>query len=136
MDRKAMIQRTIDSYFAGLANKDFEQIPFATTISLRAPLTPGGADLPLSGIAMVRDIWWAPLPALLGEVVCSAVYFDDALTGAVATGEVEVLTDPPVRLRVADRFTIDDSGLIVEQENHFDPRDVTHPGWRTLDAPR
>ena len=57
MDRKAMIQMAIDSYFAGLANRDFEQIPFATTIRLRAPLTPGGSDQPLSGIEMVRDIW-------------------------------------------------------------------------------
>jgi hypothetical protein len=135
MDRKAMIQSAVERYFAGLANKDFDQIPFATTISLRTPLTPGGADQPLTGIEMVREIWWAPLPALLGDVVCSAVYFDDALTGAVATGQVEVLTDPPVRLRVADRFTFDDSGLIVEQENHFDPRDVTNPGWRTLGVP-
>ncbi len=80
----------------------------------------------------MKDSWWAPLPGLLGEVTCKEVYFDDELTGAVATGEVEVLLDPPVRLRVADRFTVNDEGLIVEQENHFDPRDVTNPGWKDM----
>ena len=70
------------------------------------------------------------MPGLLGAATCTGVYFDDELTGAVATGEVEVMTDPPVLLRVADRFAVDDEGLIVEQENHFDPRDVTDPGWQ------
>jgi ketosteroid isomerase-like protein len=55
------------------------------------------------------------------------VYFDEDLSGAIAEGEVEILLDPPVHLRVADRFTIDDNGRIAEQENHFDPRDVTNP---------
>ena len=133
MDRKAMIQAAVTGYFDGLAAKDFERIPFASTISLRAPLAPGGSHHPIVGRETVREMWWSPLPAVLGEVVCSGVYFDDALTGAVGTGEVEILIDPPVRLRVADRFTIDEHGLIIEQENHFDPRDVTNPGWRTID---
>jgi hypothetical protein len=72
------------------------------------------------------------MPDLLGAVSCSCVYFDDDLTGAVATAEVEVMLDPPVRLRVADRFVVDDEGLIIEQENHFDPRDVTNPGWQDM----
>ena len=32
--------------------------------------------------------------------------------------------------RVADRFTASDDGKILEQENHFDPRDVTNAGWQ------
>ena len=80
----------------------------------------------------MKDEWWAPLPGLLGEVIRQGVYFDDELTGAVATAEVEVLMDPPVQLRVADRFTVNDEGLIVEQENHSDPRDVTNPGWQDV----
>jgi hypothetical protein len=32
-------------------------------------------------------------------------------------------------LRVADRFNVNEQGKITEQENHFDPRDVTNPGW-------
>ena len=48
----------------------------------------------------------------------------------VATAEVRTVDPPGARLRVADRFTVDAAGRIVEQENHLDPRDVTHPGWR------
>ena len=129
MSRKDVIRRAVDGYFAGLATKDFDRIPFAEDVSFRAPLAPGGAHQVIAGRDAVKDVWWAPMPGLLGAVTCHGVYFDDELTGAVATGEVEVLTDPPVRLRVADRFAIDDEGRIVEQENHFDPRDVTNPGW-------
>ena len=38
--------------------------------------------------------------------------------------------DPPCTLRVIDRLTVDAGGKIVEQENFFDPRDVTNPGWQ------
>jgi hypothetical protein len=37
---------------------------------------------------------------------------------------------PACTLRIIDRFKVDAMGLIVEQENFFDPRDVTHPGWQ------
>ena len=33
-------------------------------------------------------------------------------------------------LRIIDRFTVNDAGEITSQENFFDPRDVTNPGWR------
>lgn len=58
------------------------------------------------------------------------VYMNEALTAVVGEAEIGVRTDPPVRLRVADRFTVDDDGKIVEQVNHFDPRDLTNPGWQ------
>jgi len=45
--------------------------------------------------------------------------------------EAEIHTvKPPATLRVADRFTVNAEGKIIEQENHFDPRDVTNPGWQ------
>jgi hypothetical protein len=34
---------------------------------------------------------------------------------------------PPAVLRVIDRFVVDDIGLIVEQENHYDPRPALEP---------
>jgi hypothetical protein len=44
--------------------------------------------------------------------------------------EAEIHTINPVALlRVADRFSVNGAGAIIEQENHFDPRDVTNPGW-------
>lgn len=36
----------------------------------------------------------------------------------------------PTTLRVADRFNVNESGKIIEQENHFAPRDATNPGWQ------
>jgi hypothetical protein len=37
---------------------------------------------------------------------------------------------PACTLRIVDRFIVNDEGRISEQENFFDPRDVTNPGWR------
>jgi hypothetical protein len=42
------------------------------------------------------------------------------------------ITEPSCELRIIDRFTVDDEGRIVEQENFFDPRDLTSPGWRSV----
>ena len=33
-------------------------------------------------------------------------------------------------LRIIDRFHVDSEGRILSQENFFDPRDVTNPGWK------
>jgi hypothetical protein len=129
MDRKTTIRTAVHAYFEGLAEKDFDRIPFAEDVELRAPLAPGGAGCPIRGREQVRQLWWQPLPSLLGAVTLTDVYFDDALSGAMAEALVEVRTDPPVVLRVADRLTIDEAGRITSQENHFDPRDVTNPGW-------
>ena len=56
---------------------------------------------------------------------------NESLTGIVTEAEMTITAvDPPATLRVADRFTVNREGRIVEQENHFDPRDVTNPGWQ------
>jgi ABC-type multidrug transport system fused ATPase/permease subunit len=58
-------------------------------------------------------------------------YINASLTSIVTEAEITItVVDPPATLRVADRFTVDEDGRIVEQENHFDPRDVTNPGWQ------
>jgi hypothetical protein len=41
MSRKDVIRDAVDGYFAGLAAKDFDRIPFAEDVSFRAPLAPG-----------------------------------------------------------------------------------------------
>ncbi len=125
-DRKARLRQAAAKYFEGLASKDFDRIPYDDNVSLRAPLAPGGIHTPLVGKENLRKIWWAPLPAILGQVTVYDFYYNDALTGVVTEAEVEI-TNPKARLRVADRFTVNSAGKIVEQVNHFDPRDVTNP---------
>lgn len=58
------------------------------------------------------------------------MYVNGDLTAAVGETQVEVRTATPVRLRVADRFTVHEDGRITEQVNYFDPRDLTSPGWQ------
>ena len=89
-----------------------------------------GTHRPIAGRDAVKEVWWAPMPGLLGAVTRLATYFDDELTGAVATGEVELMTEPPVRLASPTVLPIDDEGLIVEQENHFDPATSPVPAGR------
>lgn len=113
----------------GLGKGNFDAIPYAETVTLRAPLCPGGSGSPIHGIASLRSKWWAPLPDLVAGVEVVDTYVNRDLTAAT----VEFLChirQPACTLRVIDRFTVDAQGLIVEQENFFDPRDVTNPGWQ------
>jgi len=128
--RKAQLKEVARKYFEALAKKDFDLIPYDENVALRAPLAPGGVHFPLVGKEQLRTIWWAPLPQLLGTVKVLDLYYNDSLTAVMGEAEIGVL-NPPARLRVADRFTVNDAGQITEQENHFDPRDVTTPGWQS-----
>ncbi len=71
-------------------------------------------------------------PALEGvQIKVFEHYINEAMTAIVTESEIKInVVDPPATLRVADRFTVDEQGKIIEQENHFDPRDVTNPGWQ------
>jgi SnoaL-like domain len=125
-ERKAQLRQAAAKYFEGLAKKDFNLIPYDDDVSLRTPLAPGGIHKPLVGKENLRTVWWTPLPAILGEVRVFDFYYNDDLAAVVGEAEVEI-TNPKARLRVADRFTVNSAGKIVEQVNHFDPRDVTNP---------
>jgi hypothetical protein len=125
--RKQQLQQAARAYFDALRQKNFDLIPYTDNVILRAPLAPGGVHNPLAGRENLRARWWAPLPGLLAEVHVFDVFDNDALTHVMAKAEIQLTNG--VVLRVADLFKIDDNGMIVEQENHFDPRDVTHPGW-------
>ena len=125
-ERRAQLKQAAARYFEGLAKKDFNLIPYDENVSLRAPLAPGGIHKPLVGKKNLRTVWWTPLPAILGEVRVFDFYVNEDLTAVVGEAEGEI-TNPKARLRVADRFTINNAGKIVEQVNHFDPRDVTNP---------
>ena len=125
-ERRAQLKQAAAKYFEGLAKKDFNLIPYDESVSLRAPLAPGGIHKPLVGRENLRTVWWSPLPGILGNVKVLDFYYNDNLTAVVGEAEVEI-TNPKARLRVADRFTVNSAGKIVEQVNHFDPRDVTNP---------
>ena len=132
-ERRQLLKSVAEAYFQGLQQQDFASIPYDENVTLRAPLSPGGVNRPLVGESVLRTQWWQPLvPALLGlRVQILDHYINETSTAIVTEAEITItVLDPPVTLRVADRFTVSDEGKILEQENHFDPRDVTNPGWQ------
>jgi hypothetical protein len=131
--RREQLQAVAEGYFEALRRKNFSAIPYDDRVTLRAPLTPGGVHQPLVGKEVLRIQWWQPLePALEGvQINIFDHYINESLTSIVTEAEIKItVVVPPATLRVADRFTVNEDGRIVEQENHFDPRDVTNPGWQ------
>jgi hypothetical protein len=68
----------------------------------------------------------------LGQVVLLDTFVNEAATAVTVEFHCEFLLSPPCVLRVIDRFTINEAGQITEQENFYDPRDVSNPGWREI----
>ncbi len=131
--RREHLRAIAEGYFEALRRKDFSAIPYADNVTLRAPLAPGGVNQPLAGKEALHTKWWQPLePALEGvQIKIFEYYINEAMTAIVTEAEIKInIVDPPATLRVADRFTVNEQGKIIEQENHFDPRDVTNPGWQ------
>ena len=110
----------------GLGEKNFDAIPYDENVSLRAPLTAGGVWEPLVGKENLRTQWWAPLPELVGSITFIDSFVNADETAVTAEFHCEIL-NPSCTLRVMDRFTINEEGLITEQENFLDPRAVTNP---------
>ena len=132
-ERKAQLRKIAEGYFEALRKKTLAAIPYDEHVTLRAPLTPGGVNRPLTGKSAVHSQWWVPLePALEGvEITIIDHYMNESLTAICTEAEITInAVSPPVTLRVADRFTVSAEGKIIAQENHFDPRDVTNPGWQ------
>jgi hypothetical protein len=113
----------------GLGKKNFDAIPYDDNITLRAPLCPGGMDIPLNGKENLRQVWWAPLPPLIGKVAVLDTYVNEALTAVTCEFTLEI-TNPSTTLHILDRFIVTADGKILEQSNYFDPRNVTNPGWQ------
>jgi SnoaL-like domain len=132
--RREQLRAVAEGYFEALRRQDFSSILYDDNVTLRAPLTPGGVNEPLVGTEALRTQWWEPMaPALEGvQIQVLDHYVNESLTSIVVEAEITITrANPPATLRVADRFTVNTAGRIVEQENHFDPRDVTHPGWQS-----
>jgi len=109
----------------GLGGKNFDAIPYDNEIVLRAPICPGGSGIPLKGKENLRAIWWAPLPSLVGKVRLIDSFVNETNMTVAVEFHCEILS-PSCTLRVIDRFKIDQEGKIIEQENFFDPRDITN----------
>jgi hypothetical protein len=131
--RKEQRRRIAEGYFDALRKKDYSAIPYDDNVTLRAPLAPGVVNNPLKGKNSLYTEWWIPLEPALERVEIKVIdhYLNESLSAICTEAEIKInAVDPPVTLRVADRFTVNAEDKIIEQENHFDPRDVTNPGWR------
>lgn len=128
-NRRAQLEGVAKAYvLEGLGCKDFDAIPYHPDVTLRAPLCPGGSARPVEGKDNLRKIWWAPLLDLIGAVRLQDVYVNLPLTSVTVEFHCDI-RNPACTLRICDRFAVDPEGYITEQENFFDPRDVTQPGW-------
>jgi hypothetical protein len=123
--RRAQLKSISETYFAGLAKRDVSSVPWHDDIVLRSPLAPEGLEVPLRGKSAVIQ-WFESLYPVLGETLVIEHYFNGSLT-VIATRADVGITEPPCFLRVVDRFTVNASGQITEQENHYDPRPAIRP---------
>ena len=129
LSKSEMLHEIARNYVTkGLGGKNFDAIPYDNEIVLRAPICPGGSGIPLKGKENLRAIWWAPLPSLVGKVRLIDSFVNETNMTVAVEFHCEILS-PSCTLRVIDRFKTDQEGKIIEQENFFDPRDITNPGW-------
>ena len=132
MDERAKQLRNIArGYVHSLSTGDFDAIPYDNDVELRAPLCPGGSSVPLVGRSNLKAVWWAPMPSLVAGTEVIDTYVNESLS-AVTVEFLCHIKAPACTLRILDRFTINAEGRITSQENFFDPRDVTNPGWREV----
>ncbi len=110
----------------GLGAKNFDAIPYHDQVSLRAPLNPGGSLVPITGRENLRSSWWAPLPTLVKGTSFIDSYVNQDGSGVAVEFYCDII-QPACRLRIIDRFKVNEDGKIVDQENFFDPRAVTNP---------
>lgn len=114
----------------GLGKGNFDVIPYHENIELRAPIHPMGSQRPMNGRGFIKENWWAPLPDLVAGTDLLDTYVNNTLTKVTAEFFCHI-KEPACTLRIMDRFTVDDDGKIISQENFFDPRDITNSGWRS-----
>jgi hypothetical protein len=134
-EKKERLISTVQTYIRAIKEKDFSMIPYAETATLRSPLTKKGVRLQLRGKESLFNDWWKPLVLRPNskEVVFEVTdyYFNSTLTSIMAE---MVVTDhnfePAVTLWVAERFTLNEKGELIDQINHFDVRDALTPGWQ------
>jgi len=125
--RRQLLEQVARKYVVDCLGKgDFDSIPYHPEVELRAPLCPGGSEVPLRGREALRDQWWQPLPDMVLGVELLDVYVNEPLT-AVAVEFLLGIRKPACKLRIVDRFAVDGAGRITSQENYFDPSVLTQP---------
>ena len=82
--------------------------------------------MPLRGKENLRLYWWAPLPGLLKKVKLLDTFVNELHSSVAVEFHCELI-EPACTLRIIDRFKVNERGQITEQENFFDPREVTNP---------
>ena len=128
-ERARQLHEIARNYVASLGAGEFDRIPYAENVELRAPLCPGGSGTPLVGRNNLKTTWWAPLPDLVSGVEVVDTYVNQDLSAV--TVEFRCHIDAMAcTLRIIDRFRVNAEGKITSQENFFDPREVTNPGWK------
>jgi hypothetical protein len=115
-DRSTLLHSLARDYvLLGLGAKNFDVIPYAANVELRAPLCPGGVARPLVGRENLRNIWWPPLPQLIERVEVIDT-FVNARQSAVTVEFHCHLRQPKCTLRIIDRFTVDAAGEIISRK--------------------
>ncbi|WP_373496286.1 VOC family protein, partial [Aquiflexum sp.] len=122
------LEKVSETYFQALRNRDFKAIPFSDNIVFRAPLAPGGSKYPIKGKEELLDQWWKPLEPALDGIQINVIdhFYNESLTQIITRADITIAA-LGVTLRVADRFTVNESGEISEQENHFDASPMKSP---------
>ena len=85
----------------------------------------------MTGRDNLKETWWAPLPDLVSRVEVIDSYVNEELS-AVTVEFLCHIEAMSCTLRIIDRFRVNGDGQITSQENFFDPRDVTNPGWKDV----
>lgn len=130
-ERKRQLHNLAKSYVIdGLGTGNFDAIPYHEDVELRAPIHPMGSQQAMNGRDYIKENWWAPLPGLVAGTDLLDTYVNEKLTKVTAEFYCHI-KEPACTLRIVDRFAVDEGGKITHQENFFDPRDITSPGWRS-----
>ena len=134
-NKKDRLISVVESYIKGIKEKDFSIVPYSDSVTMRTPFTKNGMRQQLKGKDVLFNDWWKPLILRPNskEVVFKIVdyYFNDSLTSIIAESVVsDYNAEPPATVYVAERFTINKDGDIIDQTNYIDVRDVLTPGWQ------
>lgn len=133
--KKKLLVSIVETYIKGIKERNFSIIPYAENVTMRTPFTKNGMNLQLKGKEALFNEWWKPLLLTPNskEVVFKVTdyYFNESLTSIMAESVVtDYNAEPPAIVYVAERFTLNKAGEIIDQINHIDVRDVLTPGWQ------